>query len=413
MNTMIVTFSKLIKNNKFLLAASFVIAVILWFYVVGVYYPESTLNFKDIPLNVSLSGTAPESSGLMLQKGAPKTVSVVLKGARTDLATLQKDKIKAALDLNAIINPGTYDLPVKITLPSGELQVVSVSPSQVTAVISKKVTSAIDVKVNVNGNVKEGFIADTPKAYPSSLNLTGPEEIIAKIKYVLSEINVADQAETVVRKSGYIFVDTVGNTVSSADITADFEQITVTAPVLKSKTIPLSVNIINGSGGFDSKFVNVQISPAVVLIAGNIDIIDTVNSIEICTVDMSDIPNEGFTQEYDIQAANGVKILDNVKKATVTVTYPEIITKTFQVKNFIFINTPAGRTASPVSSSVTITIRGIPADIGALNADNIKANVDLSNVTTTGRVQCNLTFELPADINAGVFGKYTASIKIK
>jgi YbbR domain-containing protein len=413
MKNLIGFFNKLFRSRNFILIISLLASIVLWFYVTGVYNPQSTLSFKPLPFNVDIKGSVPESNDLIVVDDKPIEVSIVLEGPRPALAMLQKEKIKIKLDYNSITAAGQYTLPIIVELPTSELKVISTTPKEVTLEFFKKTVNSIDVKVNVTGKVKEGFIADTAKAYPTSLNLTGPLEKIKKIKTISTNIDVSDASETILRKTDYIFLDENGTEIDKKGIVADFAQVTVTAPVLKSKSVPLSVNIINSSGGANSKFANIQISPVNVIIAATPELIDSINSLELGTIDLAQVGKEGISKEFDIAPPNGTKTFDSPAKAVVNITYPEIVSKTFDVKAFSFINLPAGRKASQVTSTVRVTVIGVQADMNSLNADQIKAVVDMADASATGKIQYNLTFELPQELKVGVLGKYTALINVK
>lgn len=405
--------SLIFRSNKFLMVISVLASIVLWFYVVGVYSPQTTLLFKDIPLEISIVNTVPESHNLIIVKNKPIVVSVLVEGERSSLAFLQKSDIKLKLNLNSITKAGNYDIPIEVEIPDTNLKAISITPKEVNIDFYNKSTNSVEVKVNVNGTVKEGFLADAPKAYPSSINLIGPEGKIKQIKNAFAQIDVTGADETLVKKTDFIYINDKGEPIDGEGITPEVAQITVTAPILKTKTVPLSVDIINSSGGANSKFINISISPQNIIIAGTAEIIDATNSIDIGTIDVFDVSKDGKTIELDIISPNGIKTFDVSTKAVVTLSYPEIISKSFDVKNFSFANLATGKKANPVSSSIRVTLIGIPSDINALSAENITAVVDMIEVTATGRIQFALTFQLPNEMKVGVYGKYSALINVK
>ncbi len=409
------TFKKLsliFRSNKFLMIISLVASIVLWFYVVGVYSPQTTLLFKEIPLAINIADSVPESNNLIIVKNKPIVVNVDVEGERSSLAFLQKSDIKIKLNLNSITKAGNYDIPIEVEIPNTDLKAISITPKEVNLDFYNKATNSVEVKVNVNGTVKEGYLVDTPKAYPSSISLIGPEDKIKQIKNVFSQIDVTDASETLVKKTDFIYINDKGEQIDGEGIIPEVEQITVTASILKTKTVPLTVDIINSSGGANSKFINVSIVPLSIIIAGTPEIIDATNSIDIGTIDAVDINKDGKILELDIISPNGIKTFDVVAKAVVTLSYSEIVTKSFYVENFSFANLIAGKNAVPVSSSIKVTLIGIPSDINALSEENLTAVVDMTEFTATGKIRFNLTFQLPADMKVGVLGKYTALIKV-
>lgn len=58
---------------------------------------------------------------------------------------------------------------------------------------------------------------------------------------------------------------------------------------------------------------------------------------------------------------------------------PDVQTKTFSVSNISLQNLPDGSEAHVYESSILITVRGIPADIKRLTAEEIMVVVDVRN----------------------------------
>ena len=111
-------------------------------------------------------------------------------------------------------------------------------------------------------------------------------------------------------------------------------------------TLPLSVSIINSSGGNDSKFAIIETEPQSIIIGATEDILSAINSIELGVIDMAEISTtEGIEKEFDLSLPNGAKAFDAPAKVTVKISYPELVTKTFNVKNFSVINSPSAALA--------------------------------------------------------------------
>ncbi|MBE6903203.1 MAG: hypothetical protein E7480_01175 [Ruminococcaceae bacterium] len=414
MNRFIEKVYSLFNTNKFLYAISVLCAIIVWLYVSGVENPDTTKTFSDIPLDVEITGTEAETNGLMLLKGAPKTVSVVLSGSRSDLATYSRSNIKASVDFNSVTKSGTFTMPVTIDLTTEKIKVSSVSPSNLELTFAVKKTASVDVKVIVNGKVSENYIADTPRAYPSAISVTGPENIIDTIASANVNVDIGGAKETVVRKNEFTLVDKDGNEIDTTNITTDVEVVSVTCPVLLSKSVPLSVSIINSSGGYDSKFAIIETEPQNIIIGAAEDILSAINSIELGVIDMAEIlTTDGIQKEFDLSLPNGAKAFDAPSKVTVKVSYPELVTKTFTVKKFSVINSPSGKTITPVTSSIKVTVRGLAADITALTDDDITAVIDMTDSTSSGNIQKAVTFEFSNEANVSVQGKYTALVRVK
>ena len=97
-----------------------------------------------------------------------------------------------------------------------------------------------------------------------------------------------------------------------------------------------------------------------------------------------------------------------------TASINDVVTKTFEIKNIVINNAPPNKTVKLLTNSITIKVRGLAADLGAVNPDNIIAAIDLVGTNNNaGRFTVPVKFEIPQGINAGVSGEYTAVISVK
>ena len=87
------------KSNFVRLALAVLISFALWLYVISVVSPESEETFYDIP--VSYQNDILEERGLMIVSETP-TVTLKLKGNRSDLNELNANNITILVDLAAI-----------------------------------------------------------------------------------------------------------------------------------------------------------------------------------------------------------------------------------------------------------------------------------------------------------------------
>ena len=102
------------KNKILHVVLSVVIAFALWSYVISVVSPESEETFYDIP--VTYSNDVLEERGLMIVSETP-TVTLRLKGNRSDLNDLNASNITILVDLASIQAPGTQMLGYKVNFP--------------------------------------------------------------------------------------------------------------------------------------------------------------------------------------------------------------------------------------------------------------------------------------------------------
>ena len=409
-----INLSRLFSSTVFLIAISIVASMAYWLYSQSIEGTVATRTYKDIPVVIEMENTSPNSKGLMLLLDEPPTVEVTVQGTQSELALYKENKIKATVNVNSVDSAGEVTLPIDIDLANSKLSVKSQSKEQVDLKFDKKVTISVEVKAMSLGKVQEGFTLDTLKAVPAYINVTGPEEIINKISHMSSTVDVTNASATVIKKDvEFQVIDFDGKDIPKTFLSFDKSKIdSITAPLLVTKSVGFSYSIVNSSGGYDSNFVTVKVTPANLLVLGASEVVNTLNNINLGTFDMAEVTKDGFREEIEIPFENGVNSVDSsITKAVIEVRYSNVVTKEFTLTNISAINGASGKAAA-LPASIKVTVRGLAADIDALNASDIRALIDLEGDTATGKVTKNVTFTFAGEPKVGIYGVYRAVVTI-
>ena len=86
----------MLKNKKFQAVLALLIAIGLWIYVMGTVDPVVTTTVHDIQVE-KINEDVLEEKGLQASLDAPKTVTIVLKGARSDVNEAKDSEIRATI----------------------------------------------------------------------------------------------------------------------------------------------------------------------------------------------------------------------------------------------------------------------------------------------------------------------------
>jgi len=141
----------IIVRNKALKFFSLLLAISLWFFVMG--EKEAEFSFSDVPL-VLINKPA----DLIITKQTADKISLRVSGSRTILATLSSSTIKATIDLEGV-KPGTTTIKSligKIKLPNGT-KITSISPAELSLTLEPMVTKKIPIHLATKGMPKEGY----------------------------------------------------------------------------------------------------------------------------------------------------------------------------------------------------------------------------------------------------------------
>ena len=124
----------MLKNKKFQAVLALLIAIGLWIYVMGTVDPVVTTTVHDIQVE-KINEDVLEEKGLQASLDAPKTVTIVLKGARSDVNEAKDSEIRATVVVSNC-DYGENETEIKIKLPDNVSGVKVDNISQRTAVFT-------------------------------------------------------------------------------------------------------------------------------------------------------------------------------------------------------------------------------------------------------------------------------------
>jgi hypothetical protein len=153
-------------------------------------------------------------------------------------------------------------------------------------------------------------------------------------------------------------MDSEGKEIISDEITSNPETVNYEVPVVKTKDVILSVDIIPG-GGAKKEDVKVELSPQVVTLSGDAATLDSINQLNLGSIDLSSFVTSDV-KTFTKPLPNDVKNLSGETEATVTVTLinEKLITKRIMATNIELINVAEGYSAIPITQYIEVTIRG-------------------------------------------------------
>ena len=307
---------------------------------------------------------------------------------------------------------GEYELPVKIDLGGQNLKLEEQTLDTVKMKFDVEAVSPIKVNPKVNGGVPEGYIREEPTLLNNFVTVTGPKSIVDTIYSAEVEINQDIFKETSTFDCSYTLVDKDGNAVPTTFLQTDVDKINVTVPVVKEKTVPFSVNIVNSSGGTDASFCTVKISPENIMVAGNSEVLDTQNSIPLGEIDVAE-KTENFETSIAVVLPNGLKNVNNIETVKVSVSFNDVQTKTLNVKKISLDNVPDGTDAKISEKTVVVKVRGLAEDLKKLNSDNVSLVADVGNkVLSDGKTRLNAVAVFPDGFKVGAIGKYQITVVV-
>lgn len=174
------------RHNFWLKILALIIAAVVW--LIGssrVYEPRN----RVVPVNLKLA------PGMTVKEITPPTVTVTLAYPREFQGMIDREKseVKVVHNLLETREPGkiVFTLSARDVQRPARVQVVSVSPSRITAEVDRLVEKVLPVKVVYKGAPSSGYRIAGQSVIPPEMRVPGPESLLKKIGAIETEpVNV-------------------------------------------------------------------------------------------------------------------------------------------------------------------------------------------------------------------------------
>ena len=373
------------KSKVWQLVLSIVIAFALWLYVISVVSPESDETFYDIP--VSYQNDVLEERGLMIVSETP-TVTLHLKGNRSDLNELNAGNITILVDLAAIQTPGTqllrYTVSYPANLPSNAFETLSQTPNLLQLKVENKVKKTVPIQLDYMAtSVPEGYIADkeTPMMDTAVVEISGPESVVEQITKAMIQVDLTDQTKSVVGAYPYVLCNDLDEPVDAAMVTTNVEEVNLTVNVQRVKELPLVVNVVDGGGATkDTCKIELQRETSTIWVSGSESKLRDLNEIELGTINLAEFREETNTLTFDLVLPEGVNNMTGETQVTVILSFPDLGIKklTINKAQFQAAGVPAGAEAVWISEMVDVELRGPKELVKNITENDVIITVDFT-----------------------------------
>ena len=394
-----------IKGRKLLqVAASILIAIVVWIYVDTELVTNTTMKVKEIPVEFAGEDTTLADRGFMLLSGYDATVDLVLEGPRSVLYSLNEEGIRVVVDTSNISAIGTQSLGYSVYYPDNvsrnSVSVKSASAYNITVSVGELYTKEVPVYCDVIGDVASGYIKGDVSIDVNTLSLHAQREDLLNVSYAKVQVSASGAIDTITQTLNYTLYDYNGVPVENENIRSATKVIQVTVPVRTTKEVPLRMELL-GVSSAAADTVSYVISPETVTLVGERTTLEKITDIVLDRIYVEDLqPYQTFT--YEIQAPVGTSIANDQTTALVTVSVNGALERTLSAEGITCINVPDGLKATVQDENIAVTVWGLREEVEAMESKNIQVSADLSEVTEPG------VYQVPAKIVINGFEDVTA-----
>jgi len=407
--------SKISDSKVFYLVISILISVALWLYVVNVENPNGDKNVHNIPITIQGADLL-ESRGLMITDMSIRYFNLDLTGKRNALVKLTEENIIVTLDVSSITTEGEWALKCKVTLPSmvtsGNVTPTEKNNYSITVTIAKKVSKTIDIRGEFTGKVAQGYQADEFIISPATVTITGQEDHVNQIAYGLVTVTQDNLADTFTGEMSFSPMNAANEKLIDLNAAYSASTVYVTLPIVKVLEIPLTVDILDG-GGATRDNVTLSIIPATIVVSGAEEVLEPLKEITLGQINLAEVLSiDTFT--FTIPLASELTNESGITEATVTVTVTGLPSKVLEVDSIKLINVPEGYTATAVTQSLQVWVRGPEEVLDFITVYNVRVVADLQDMhISAGQFRVPVKVYLDGGTGGGIVGTdYTIAIQV-
>ena len=363
------------------MVVSLLISITLWLYVSSVDKEVITQPFRGVKVELVGENLLKDSRNMVITDMDTSTVTVVLEGPRRIIGSWDADSITAQIDVSKLSRAAYTSQQYVISYPDGtdtsSISVVRKTPETINFMVSPQVSKTIQVRGSFDGKLADGYTAEMPVFEPSTIVISGAEAYIKNVSYAWVTFGEGEVDSTYKVETGFTLMDEDGIPCSNTGISFSTDVVTATLPVLDMKEVKLDVNLIEGAGATAAN-TKVSIEPKSLLLAGDSALLEGMNRIVLATIDLTEF-SSSFTDVYTIPLDNGLRNTTGETEAKVTVEIAGLSTKSFKVTNLSYINNTEGFSATVISESLDVTLRGQEDVLSQIKPENIRAVADLAD----------------------------------
>jgi YbbR domain-containing protein len=291
------------RTDGIRLLSSLVLALLLWGWVTTSQDPERTKSFGNIAIQ------AEELNGdLEVSMSSLPTALVTVRGPESVIDDIAANQITAHLNLSNIHDPGTYTVPVNVSVPDAVWS-HSVIPSQLSIEVERTMTKQFRLQVQLQGtgNNPSRQVHVEPKN-ASEVTLRGPESDVKRVDKVVLRVDATNQTRSYTAEFTPVAIDSTGQEIPEVTITPS----SVTAAVeisARGKSVAVISQLV-GDPAQGYEVVDRQVIPSTVLVDGPQDSLNDLIAIQTEPIDITGVAGNIRRHVRLTGIPDGIQLID-------------------------------------------------------------------------------------------------------
>ena len=411
-------FNELLGNNTFLIVLSLICAVIVWFTVVYRINTATEQTVFNVPVVIDVEDSALSRLELQPVTNTAFSVDVQIVGPQAVVGNITPDDILVSVRLSNVNGPGTYELALDKEDRYGKgFEITGTVPETVSIRFDRMVEKTMTVELDLlELEVPDEYVLYHEYVYPQEVVVSGPETEVSQISSCkVTKTFDEPQSQTTSYELDVIMLNANGEVFESPLVTLDSPTVTLTLPILKKKTIPVTISFTNMPDNFDVSTLDYDIFPNEIEVAGPVGSVNGLTELHLGYVDMRTLRPDA-SLNYTVSLPTGFISVENIRDVDVEFYDSGFDSKLLNVSDIRIINAPADYDVTVATKVIYgVTIYGPQESIDRLTAKDLVAEIDMNEADLRiGTVTVPVNIILPSVDDCWVYGDdYTAVVTIK
>lgn len=310
-----------------------------------------------------------------------RQVSLTLKAPKSILDRLASETnlIHATLDLTGL-SEGEYSISPQINISASPVDVVRISPQNITVHLENLLTKSMPITVQTSGELAIGFQADDPILSHTDATVSGPQTAMDRVAEIAIQLNIENLKDSINASVELVALDANANAIENVNILP--KTINVNLPIKQLggyRTVVVKV-VTSGQIADGFRLTNIfAFPPTVTIFSTNPTLIEGIPGyVETAPISLTGA-SESFETNVTLNLPEGV-ILVGDSSITVQIGIAPI-ESSISLSNIsvTIIGLDEGLSATISPETVDIVIAGPLSLLESLNINDIVVVLDLTN----------------------------------
>lgn len=385
-------FDAKLSHNTGTKLLSLLMAILFWFFVMDQVDPEISRVIESVPVQL-INTQELDQSNLKIMNQTDYFVNVEVTGRRNNVLSLNAKSIYLWADMRSVRN-GINNVFINSSINSESVNIKAIYPQEIVLTVDRVVSLPKPVQIFFSDSFQESLYQEGLTINPIEIKVTGPESLVNSVSYLGGTLAVGALSADHTREVSLVPYSFDGEIVNG--VTLDFNYASVTVVIGKTKQVDILTEII-GEPKEGYRVVDVVITPMTVDISGEINQVESVQSISTEAIQLNGDEDNSFILDAKLVLPDGIKTSGvNGNLARVEIFIEEVQTKefTFEVKDIPVVNLSDAFETDLLNNLgvITVKVTDIESVISQLTASDIRLDFNFGSVTEAGSYRMNVNF---------------------